>query len=1336
MMKRTLPILRTSLFLFIFFWILISSQPNQAKPSDPGFNQTKTFQIYGAPDTTPVLRLRSGVFDPLSQAPDTNKELLRSEGQPGEGLHILQFPGPIQERWLEAVRARDLKIVAYIPDYGYLVWGDQAAIEQVQAQAPLRWNGSYQPLYVIHPALLSAESRAEPEIEVVIQIYNHPGAEESVQTILNGSVQVTGKPEKVLNFINLGVRLPQEALLDVAFLPDVVNVEPQPVFEMQDEIQGQILAGNLSADGSRPSQNGYLAWLLSKDLPTQPEAYPIVDVSDDGIDDGDTQPGQEDYYVAGSSANASRLEYNINWTAESSANGVGGHGNLNASIVAGYNDQSGFPYQDANGYRYGLGINPFGRVGGSKVFCNSGAWCLTSSSFGGLVSTNFGLGVRIGNNSWGAESYGGYTTTDQVFDALVRDAQAGVPGNQEMTFIFSAGNGGPNESSTLSPGNAKNVISVGAAESYRPSIYKDVCGFYASQADNAQDVVYFSSRGPTADGRIKPDIVAPGTRISGAASQDPAYDGSGVCGEYYPSGQTLYTWSTGTSHSAPAVSGAASLIYRYYQDHFGGQPPSPAMLKAYLIQSTRYLSGVGANDTLPSNSQGFGEVYLERAFTELPRIVEDQNFVLHGSGEAFAQSGIVVDSSQPLRVTLAWSEPPGVSFAAPYVNDLNLEVEIGGQIYYGNVFSGPNSTPGGVPDTRNNVESVFLPAGVSGTFQVRVRAQNIAGDGLPGNGDLTDQDFALLVYNAKELSGEMAGRVKDGSGNNLEEVTIQAVSASGVFSTTTGVDGNYRMTVPAGNYELGAWKNGYSYQTAADVAVLDGQTTRTDFTLHSVPLYTLDGQVTDQTTGAPLAATLTVRGPLGNVLEQAQTSQTDGAYRFDLYAGAYQIRAEARLHQTRTDSIDLSGSTRHDFSLSATTSEGLLFGSITNANNGNPVPGALIQTQPGFLSTHSEADGSYELQLAAGSYQVSVSAPYFGTQVENVVVPQSNLVRRDFALKSPSLDITPAAGLQARVHLGEMLTETLTLSNPGTGSLELQIYEKRPNAPNPAALNRDTAGTEYVMRDNTGDLGVLFNWIEASDGISTTVADDGAVNVNLPFDFQFYDVKSRQLRVANDGAILFGASSGEVSWVNSPLSSSGMIDLIAPFWDDLSEGKIYTKTLGSAPERQFVVEWFDRRRYGASGQGSGTFEVIFYEGSHNLKFQYLSTIFGDGRYDAGESATVGIAQDENSFLQYSYNQAALQNGLAICFQYPGSLPCDPGDIPWLEVSSMSASIPAGGSLPVQLTFDAGETSGLGPFEGQIGIYNNDPEFQPYFEYPVSMVMHDRVFMPFVFVEGR
>jgi hypothetical protein len=81
---------------------------------------------------------------------------------------------------------------------------------------------------------------------------------------------------------------------------------------------------------------------------------------------------------------------------------------------------------------------------------------------------------------------------------------------------------------------------------------------------------------------------------------------------------------------------------------------------------------------------------------------------------------------------------------------LDLEVTVGGQTFKGNVFSGANSATGGTADTRNNVESVFIPAGVTGNFVIKVKATNIAGDGVPGNADALDQDFALVAWNANE----------------------------------------------------------------------------------------------------------------------------------------------------------------------------------------------------------------------------------------------------------------------------------------------------------------------------------------------------------------------------------------------------------------------------------------------------------------------------------------------------------------------------------------------------------------------------------------------------------
>jgi hypothetical protein len=157
--------------------------------------------------------------------------------------------------------------------------------------------------------------------------------------------------------------------------------------------------------------------------------------------------------------------------------------------------------------------------------------------------------------------------------------------------------------------------------------------------DDARDMASFSSRGLCVDGRIKPDIVAPGTFIHGAASQ-PSFFGSGVCGAagndfeapgtdaLFPAG-SAYTWSSGTSHSTPAIAGYVALIQEFLARVYGRVDPSPALQKAYVIHSAAHLDGQGANENLPGSNQGFGRADMALGFnTAAPRLIVDQEVVL------------------------------------------------------------------------------------------------------------------------------------------------------------------------------------------------------------------------------------------------------------------------------------------------------------------------------------------------------------------------------------------------------------------------------------------------------------------------------------------------------------------------------------------------------------------------------------------------------------------------------------------------------------------------------------------------------------------------------------
>ena len=833
------------------------------------------------PDAETPIHLRAGSFDPLAGEPDVPPGMRRLLATGRAGLRLVQFPGPIQDEWYTAMEKAGLEVVTYIPDYAYLVWGDEAAVERLADAVPLRWAGLYHPYYALHPALADPQELPD-EVDVIVQVYAHAGAGETVQAILDRARTVLRPPYPVLVYTNLGVRVAAADLPGLASLPDVVNVEPYPRYRLLDEVQCQIMAGNLNGPGTQPSGPGYLAWLQSRGFSTNPDDYPIVDVTDDGIDDGDDTPLHPDFYVLGSTSNPDRLVYNYNWTSDPSADGGAGHGNINASIVAGYNDRTGFPYEDASGYNYGLGVNPYGRVAGSKVFNNAGDWDTTASGTQ-LINNSYLLGARISSNSWGCgypytSCWGAYDAEAQEYDYRVRDARPGVTGNQEMVIVFAAGNDGTRSPSNNvgTPGTAKNVITVGAAENYRPG-WTDGCGVGSSGADNAQDIASFSSRGPTDDGRVKPDLVAPGTHIQGAASQSPNFNGKGICGgpgnlpygtnPYFPSGQTLYTWSSGTSHSTPAVAGAASLVYYWYRTRYGGgQPPSPAMVKAYLINATRYLTGVGAGGNLPSNSQGFGEVHLGLAFDDTPRMLVDQTHIFGSTGQTYRISGTVADPSRPFRVTLAWTDAPGPTTGNAYVNNLDLAVTLGGQTYRGNVFSGGTSIPGGSADPRNNVESVFLPAGTSGGFTVVITATNIAGDGVPGNGDSTDQDFALVIYNATTMpTGILRGTVTEaGSGNPIVGARVEATAdVTRTGATTSGAGGVYSMTLPAATYVVTASAFGYLPSTASGVVVTANMTTTRNFSLMPAPRRVVSGTVSDALADWPLYARLTITTDTG-----------------------------------------------------------------------------------------------------------------------------------------------------------------------------------------------------------------------------------------------------------------------------------------------------------------------------------------------------------------------------------------------------------------------------------------------------------------------------------------
>lgn len=343
-----------------------------------------------------------------------------------------------------------------------------------------------------------------------------------------------------------------------------------------------------------------------------------------------------------------------------------------------------------------------------------------------LLTQAYAQGARIHSDSWSDDSAGpppacsGYSMSARDVDEFVYDHPDFLP-------FFAAGNAGASgPQSVPSPGNAKNTVCVGSTRN--------------TPDGTDDDLSDFSSIGPTADGRIKPDLVAPGVNVSSSSDFSILTDNCSTAA------------GAGTSFAAPTAAGAAALVRQYFEigDYPSGVPdaasvlaPSAALVKAALVASAASLPGrrLGAPvDPAPSNEQGFGRIDLSRvlAFPDSPfrLAVVDRPIAFTDAGDPPAVLSVTVRSaSVPLRVTLAWTDAPGVPRSADdgtpeLVDDLDLSVVPPG---------GPELPGNGVAgfDRVNTVEQVTIPAPPPGTYLVRVAPHAIAPDFPAG--------FALVV---------------------------------------------------------------------------------------------------------------------------------------------------------------------------------------------------------------------------------------------------------------------------------------------------------------------------------------------------------------------------------------------------------------------------------------------------------------------------------------------------------------------------------------------------------------------------------------------------------------
>ncbi|KAL4174796.1 hypothetical protein KRP22_006725 [Phytophthora ramorum] len=403
-----------------------------------------------------------------------------------------------------------------------------------------------------------------------------------------------------------------------------------------------------------------------------------------------------------------------------------GHGTHVSGILAG----SSYSRKNSD-----LGIASSARIafmdiGKQESTCAGTSGCAVSLETPGevanLMKSQVNTGAKIFSFSWGTGANDYNTQTEQV-DEYIYD-------NPEILIVVAAGNSGESGSYTISsPSGAKNVVSVGASLNAAASFSSTPC----QSVLNENTVASFSSVGPTLDGRMKPDLVAPGMSITSSQSEKPGSTtkSSSVCS------------LQGTSQATPVIAGMAVLIYEWLRDGwwkngvadptFGMDTIPASLIKALLLHSGESMSrrliepstGVtscvaleAAAKTLtsyPDFNQGYGKPTMlnlvsfmggddaaSASSTSSNTIYFFPNSsagsepsVMEGSEVTFH---FMLTASVNLRVTVVWTDPPGsVGSKVALQNDLDLTLKVANTTAVFYPLSGNGSR-----DSVNNVEMV------------------------------------------------------------------------------------------------------------------------------------------------------------------------------------------------------------------------------------------------------------------------------------------------------------------------------------------------------------------------------------------------------------------------------------------------------------------------------------------------------------------------------------------------------------------------------------------------------------------------------------------------------